>query len=116
MPRQRDLFFDMALDAAADLLGSDPQVAARDRALTRVEEGAGAAWMAEAREAILTVSNRLATFTSQAVWRQMREKPREPRALGAAMRKAVTEGLIVATGTFRPEGSHKRPLAVWRKA
>ena len=43
---------------------------------------------------------------------------REPRAMGAVMRRAANLGLITNTGTFekshRPE-CHRRPVALWRR-
>lgn len=99
--------------------------AARDAAIDRVERGADDAWMAEAAEAIEGVvdTDRVVGrgFTTDDVWAYLDlwrvPSPREPRAMGAAMRLAERAGIIQPTGEYRTSRRaecHCRPVRVWR--
>jgi hypothetical protein len=56
-------------------------------------------------------------FTTDDVWYLVGEdSPREPRALGAAMRQAARARLIRKTGVYRNSrrtDCHARPVAIW---
>lgn len=59
-------------------------------------------------------------FTTDAVWRLLQDRginpPRDPRAMGAAVRRALKAGRIEATGEYRKTertSSHRRPCAVY---
>lgn len=93
---------------------------ARDEALVRVDAHADDDWKREAREAVLHAATHRAEFTTDYIWWLLDQRgatpPHEPRAMGAVMRAAAREGLIVKTDrvhdSVRP-ASHRRPVAVW---
>jgi hypothetical protein len=96
-------------------------VAAREDAITRVDDAASALWKAQALDAVRCVALIREQFTTDAVWFVLEKcgiaGPREPRALGAVMRRAVTEGFCTSTGEVSKSirtGCHRRPLAVWK--
>jgi hypothetical protein len=96
----------------------------RDDAIDRVEEHAEPGWIDVAVAAVRVLRYRGAEFTTDDVWayleteiRPAQEPPREPRAMGAAMRQATRLGLCEATdrttASNRP-GCHRRPVRIWR--
>jgi len=92
----------------------------RDKALERVERNAEEAWKESAREAVERLAAIRDEFTTDAVWTmvdRMGLKTHEPRAMGAIMRRAASEGICEATDrtrrSVRPE-CHCRPIRVWR--
>jgi hypothetical protein len=93
---------------------------ARDEAIARVEANADQDWMIQATLVIELMSKVYDRFTTDDVWRELGRRDltvREPRAIGAAMKKAKGKGVIAPTGNYvpsaRPE-SHCRPIRVWR--
>lgn len=70
---------------------------ARDAALVRVDEAAGSEWKDAALEAVYRVALRRSRFTSEDIWRLV-EKPREPRALGPVLMRAVKLGYCAPAG------------------
>ena len=97
--------------------------AAKEEAITRVEANAEPGWLAAAWEALRDICakhGQWARLTSDDVWialsRSGVEAPHEPRAMGAVMRRAVAEGLLIATPDFRPSDlarNHRRPVRVY---
>lgn len=73
----------------------------RDEAISRVEAPA-APWVAVALDTLRRLAVRHATLTSDDVWAELdREgvpRPGEGRAMGAVMKRAMKEGLIVPAG------------------
>lgn len=60
-------------------------------------------------------------FTTDNVWRWLEvrdiDPPRDPRAMGAAIRRAKKDGVIEATGEYRKStrpACHRRPIPVYR--
>ena len=93
--------------------------AERDEAIRRVQEGAEVSWLAKAQEAIRACAAAMETFTVDDVQARMvgHPPPREGRAMGAAMVWARRNGLIEATGDYRPSSQpqcHANPRQVWR--
>lgn len=94
-------------------------IAARDAAIARHDTTA--LWMKAARFCIMDRAQECETFTSDDVWQSLAEigfgAPPEPRALGHAMKAAMTAGTITPTDTYalseRPD-AHRRPVRVWR--
>lgn len=94
---------------------------ARDLAIEAVDFAADPQWKKAAESAILHLAATRLEFTTDDVWEVLHElaieQPREPRALGAAMRRAARNNLIVPTDrvsqSLRPE-CHRRPVRVWR--
>jgi hypothetical protein len=88
----------------------------RDSAIDAVER-ANTEWIERAYQAVRTLATKNAIFTSDDVWVAVEGEPREPRAMGAAMRRAALDGIIVATDrtvlSLRPN-CHRRPIRVWR--
>jgi hypothetical protein len=98
---------------------------AKEEAITRVEVNASRRWLDEAWWAVLTARQNttlrfLSTVTSDDVWEVLlavgTPAPHEPRAMSAVMRRAVREGLLRPTSTFRPSAmpqNHRRPVRVY---
>lgn len=90
----------------------------RDVAIKRVGTSHDG-WCALALDAIRRVAEARPEFTTDAVWHLLHDvpEPREPRAMGAAMRRAVSAGYCLPTNktkkSVRPD-CHRRPLQVWR--
>lgn len=100
------------------LRGIDPERdAAVDRILTQVECNAGQAWIAHALNAVWSAASIYGSITTDQVWERITWTPREPRAMGAVMRKATGEGWIRPTNHYersrRSECNH-RPVKVYR--
>ena len=87
----------------------------RDEALARLER-AHAEWINEALATVCLLANRRRELTTDAVWHLVGPPPKEPRAMGAVMRKAASRGWIRATDrttlSVRPE-CHRRPIRIW---
>lgn len=91
-----------------------------DEALIAVEIAADPEWFATCEEAVRTLAKRNDRFTTDDVWDLLDGSgvsTKEPRAMGAVVRKIAAEGVIASTGEYwlsrRPE-SHRRPMRVWR--
>jgi len=97
---------------------------ARDVAIDQVERAAGAAWLTRAVAAISFVARIRPEFTTDEVWQVLSGageagRPREPRAMGAAMRVAHLTGICVPTTETMMSirvACHRRPLRIWRRA
>ena len=92
----------------------------KEEAIDRVERGAPELWKKTALKAVKWRAKKGVPFTTDEVWSDLEgagvEPPREPRAMGAIMRKAVSEGVIVATDKTkisRKGTNNKRPVRVW---
>lgn len=95
--------------------------AAADTAIQTAHDHASDGWKIEARKAIDRVALKLATFTTDDVWKVLTDREigetHEPRVLGALMREAARDGVCEATMQFRKServACHTRPLRVWR--
>jgi transcriptional accessory protein Tex/SPT6 len=96
-------------------------IEARDAAIIQVDFNADPQWKKAADMAIRAIAMDRPEMTTDDVWRWLHEvaieAPHEPRALGAAMKRAAREGIIVATDrvkqSARPE-CHARPVRVWK--
>jgi hypothetical protein len=92
----------------------------RDIAIDRVEDSS-ALFVERALRAVMRIARSKSRFTTDTVWKllQRREQAHvaEPRAMGAVMRRACSEGFIRSTDEWqlskRP-ACHRRPLRVWR--
>lgn len=91
---------------------------ARDEAIARVEAHAPEGWVHRAKDAVALIALARFDFTTDDVWNALGEdRPPEPRALGAVMKKMAGDGTIRATGEYRKSvrvDCHARPVAVWR--
>ena len=99
--------------------------AAKEEAITRVEAHASRAWLDEAwwalqAERLFAISHFIQSITTDEVWQALHRAgvhdPHEPRAMGPVMRRAVKEGLLRPTSTFRPSAmpqNHRRPVRVY---
>ena len=89
---------------------------ARDEAVERVDDN-NADWIERmALPAIRAVAREHTYFITDQVWERVSERPREPRAMGAAMTRAKSEGWIRPTDEWRQSASvtnHARPCRVW---
>lgn len=92
----------------------------KSKSIDRVEISHGA-WVQKALKAIKWLCEHKSEFTTDHVWQVLTKvkvpEPKEPRAMGAAMRRAQSMGLVVATDrtvkSTRPD-CHRRPVTVWR--
>lgn len=91
---------------------------ARDQAIQQVEDNADTDWMRQALAAVKWCAHYHGLFTTDEVWTMLPEV-REPRALGAVMRKAQKAGWIRPTDRVRNSSRvecHARPVRVWESA
>lgn len=95
----------------------------RDEAIDRVERNADQEFLDSARLAIIQVARELSAFTTDDIWWNLRLRnvpaPGDPRAMGAAIRRAIREAIIRPAAEF-PRRSvrttcHSRPLRVWER-
>ena len=86
----------------------------RDLAMVAVAETAGEDWIAYAVGVIAKVAKELKRFTSDDVMEALEYRPPDCRALGPAIKRAQTMGIIVATEDFRLSvRRHASPIRVW---
>ncbi len=95
--------------------------AARDAALTAVETAAPDPWRASAFGAVIYLARTRPEFCTDDVWAVLEQRgidgPREPRALGPVMMRAIRLGLIVDTGRMTPsKRRHATKITVWSAA
>lgn len=93
-----------------------PAPSAKVIAINRVEQHADPHWLAAARTVVNGLAQLKDEFTTDDVWERL-ALPREPRAIGAVMRKAAQDNLIAPTGRYvqsTREVNHQRPVMVWR--
>lgn len=90
--------------------------AARDDALERVEAAADAAWFDMAWKALVAYLRRHEQFFVDDFWSETElPVPREARALGPLVRRAVRAGYLKKTGGYRPSvRSHMTAKPIWR--
>ena len=93
----------------------------KEAAIKRVGENADPMWFIVALAAVLECAQTAEEFTTDRVWALLARRgvrdTAEPRAMGAVMRQAATDGLIVATDRTRKSARpdcHRRPVRVWR--
>lgn len=90
--------------------------AARDAALERVEGGTSMTWARWADEAVRYVARRQQFFCSDDLWLAGLDKPREPRAMGPVMLRAVKAGICRRTEMTRSSkipSQHAQPIRVY---
>lgn len=94
--------------------------ALKEEAISRVEANASRTWLDTAWAAVQYLCRHNREITSDAVWTYLAAfdvpAPHEPRAMGPVMRRAVKEGLLRPTSTFRPSAlpqNHRRPVRVY---
>lgn len=123
----RNMAAEVRPDVAARVRGHGTLDAARakaerDAAIEQVASRAELRWLEAAQEAIRDVAATASTFTVDDVQALLAERgvvqPEEGRAMGAAIRWAVRNGLIEATGEYRASAQpqcHANPRPVWRR-
>jgi len=96
---------------------------ARDHAIQRVDQHAEPDWKEHAYTAVLeTAREQPDGFIVDDVWPRIPdtvEAPHELRAMGAVMRRAQRDGMIVPTRDFLLSArvtAHRNPRRVWRSA
>lgn len=122
MTIQPDLFDpDSVWEPPTTILDIDKARELRDKAIVRVDLAADPTWKKAADFAIRAVAYERAEFTTDEVWQTLHElaveSPHEPRALGAAMKRAARDGLISATNKIEQSARavcHAAPKRVWR--
>lgn len=91
----------------------------RDEAVARVGAHAVESWLDDAYDAVVSVASRRVPFTTDDVWEVLGYGTREPRALGAVMRRAFKAGVIVPLNEWRPSDrpqAHRNPKRLWMAA
>jgi len=86
-------------------------------AIATAWEGAEGEWQQEALNAIEHVAMEREYLTTDHIWATGLLPPREPRAMGAAMRMAAREKWIEPTKQWTESAKrtcHNRPKRVWR--
>lgn len=93
---------------------------ARDEAMARVDEAADHEWKYWANRAVHNLARSQGEFSTDAVWALLDHwevpAPREPRAIGPVMTRAVNDGLITPMG-YKQSTSikrHARPMRTYR--
>jgi hypothetical protein len=93
---------------------------ARDVSMDQVEAAASLVWQEAAWRAITYIATVRKEFTTDAVWFVLEkwkvEGPREPRAMGPMMRRALNAKLCLATGRFGCSvrvACHRRPITIY---
>ncbi len=84
--------------------------------LRQVERNATMAWKDKAWLVVQQLAAKKTPFTPDDVWETGLERPREPRALGPVMMRAVKQKLIEPTGEWvnsRQASQHATPIRVW---
>lgn len=121
MTTQPDLFHPDAVYTPPAIIDIEEARARRDRAIDQVEVNSTPSWRTHAYRAICMVADRQDEFTTDDVWLVLHEmgveSPREPRALGAVMRRASHDGVISATNKIEQSARpvcHAAPKRVWR--
>lgn len=95
---------------------------ARDEGIQRAERNANDEWMDAAYQAVTACAYVACEFTADDVRRYMEMtfphvQTHEPRAMGAVMRRAQRDGIIVPTDRFQNSAfktKHCSPTRVWR--
>lgn len=98
------------------IFDADAGAMAREDAIARVDEHNGD-WVDAAEVAAHRLLPSLGRFTTDELWHALPDRPREPRAMGALMRRLASRNLAVLTGEWRLSkipACHRRPKAVWR--
>ena len=89
-------------------------------AVERVGENANPEWLRAAHLCVIDVARVMPTFTTDDVWERVSllgVTTHEPRAMGAAIRRAVKDGVCAATPAYERSSRvecHARPVRVWR--
>jgi hypothetical protein len=93
--------------------------AARDEALARVAENAGEDWRTSALAVLAELPDELTGEDIRLACLAAGVEPHHHNAWGSFICSLVREGVLVATGEYRPmrsPGSHARKTAVYRRS
>ncbi len=91
-------------------------------AIAVAQSHADPAWLAAADRAVRGCAAVFHDFTSDDIWHSLvlsDVTTHEHRAMGAVIRKAIADGIIVPTGGYRPSvrtQCHGRPVRIYRRA
>ena len=95
--------------------------AAGDKAVDRAGSNADDEWKDVAYTAITQICRKLEYFTTDPIWYTLGaskvEAPHEPRAIGAMLRSAASDGWCEPTDRYVSServACHGRPVRVWR--
>ena len=93
-------------------------LAARDKAIDRVEDNADSEWKSVAYVTAVETASSREFFTSSDIWDAISDvTTHEPRAMGAVRRRLRKENIVEPTDRFVTSSSplaHGRPSRVWR--
>jgi hypothetical protein len=92
-------------------------IAAADEGIARADDGADVRFIGCAEIALRFIAERNQFFTTEDVKQVCEVTPREGRAWGGVMQRALRDGIAEATDQHRRSGSrvcHARPMRVWR--
>lgn len=88
--------------------------------MSRAWDAANSDWKAAATAIVQHLAETQAEFTADQVWAELDDlgfTTREHRAMGAVMRAAAVDGLIVKTDRVTPTSrpcANRRPVAIWQ--
>ncbi|MEI8100772.1 MAG: hypothetical protein WCH09_04325 [Bacteroidota bacterium] len=93
----------------------------KEQALEKARRGAPPLWMKECMDAIRLCATEMPTFTTDDIWEVLEgkgvEAPREPRAMGVAMVRAVRMKMVTIlerTAVSRRRVNHGRRVQIWQ--
>ena len=89
-------------------------------AIARAGRNAHQDWFLTAERAVRIIAREKQTLTSDDVWEWMRDmnvEVREPRAMGAVMKNAARDAVILPINQWecsRRPVAHRRPVRLWK--
>lgn len=100
----------------ASLFDADEAARRRDAAIDQVDAGADPEWKDIALEFVYKLCLDKFEFVAEETWERGLDKPREPRALGPVMKRAVALGYCMPTDRFtasRAVTQHKNQIRIY---
>lgn len=91
-----------------------------DKAIARAWKHADPLWLETATQVVESLASQMKEFTTDDVWSELRVldvSTHEPRALGAVMKQAKKDGIIIATDRFVASSrvsNHGGNIRVWK--
>lgn len=87
----------------------------RDAAMAQADGGTDLTWQQDVEDAARKALAIAVLITADDLWNVGLRQPREPRALGPAMLRLVSRGILARTGDYRPSTRrHATPVPVYR--
>lgn len=86
-----------------------------EEAIARADRGMDPGWRERALQALYAVACTRPEFTSEDLW-DVLDRPREPSAMGPILRRGITSGWCMWTGSVRPSSrpTQHRDVKIYR--